>query len=419
MEREEIWLPYGKDKIRIEIPLQNLLGVYYPKTIVAEVDENYILQQAMENPIGSLRLKEIVRCGQKVAIVTSDLTRPTPSDKMLPFVIGELEAAGIPDEDVFIVFALGIHRPMSEEEMKKAISPQIYQRFRAINHDLNDVVTLGVTQRGTVVEIFRPLVEADVRICLGNIEFHYFAGFSGGAKAILPGCASRETIYANHRWLVSPEASAMRIKGNPVREDLEEGVAMLGVDFILNVIVDSQHRIVAAFAGDVIEAHRAGCQVVMERGAIDISQRGDIVIASPGGYPKDINLLQSNKALQSAKDFVRDKGIIILVAECAEGFGNAVLEQWMKEIPTAEETIQKIREKFVQGGHIAAAIAMIEQRASIYCVSSFEDSTVRQIRWRPFSTVQAAVDHAFEVLGKDAKVIVLPEATSIFAKVSG
>lgn len=419
MEREVIWLPYGKEKICLEIPRQSLLGIYYPRPIVAEIDETRTLRQAMENPIGSPRLQEIVRRGQKIAIVTSDLTRPTPSDKMLPFVIGELEAAGIPEKDIVIVFALGIHRPMSEEEMQKAISPEIFERIRTMNHDPDNVITLGVTRRGTPVEIFRPLVEADVRICLGNIEFHYFAGFSGGAKAILPGCASRETIYANHRWMVSPEASAMRIEGNPVREDLEEGVAMLGVDFILNVVVDHQHRIVAAFAGDVVEAHRAGCRLVIERGAIDISQRANIVIASPGGYPKDLNLLQSNKALQSARDFVCENGVIILVAECAEGFGNPVLEQWMREIPTPEEKIRRIQEKFVQGGHIAAAIALIEQKAKIFCISSFDDSIVRQIRWQPFSTVQDAVDHAFEVLGEDARVIVIPEATSIFAKLSG
>lgn len=419
MEREVIWLPYGKEKICLEIPRQSLLGIYYPRPIVAEIDETRTLRQAMENPIGSPRLREIVRRGQKIAIVTSDLTRPTPSDKMLPFVIGELEAAGIPEKDIVIVFALGIHRPMSEEEMQKAISPEIFERIRTMNHDPDNVITLGVTRRGTPVEIFRPLVEADVRICLGNIEFHYFAGFSGGAKAILPGCASRETIYANHRWMVSPEASAMRIEGNPVREDLEEGVAMLGVDFILNVVVDHQHRIVAAFAGDVVEAHRAGCRLVIERGAIDISQRANIVIASPGGYPKDLNLLQSNKALQSARDFVCENGVIILVAECAEGFGNPVLEQWMREIPTPEEKIRRIQEKFVQGGHIAAAIALIEQKAKIFCISSFDDSIVRQIRWQPFSTVQDAVDHAFEVLGEDARVIVIPEATSIFAKLSG
>lgn len=177
----------------------------------------------MAYPIGSPRLREIVHPGQKIAIVTSDLTRPTPSDKMLPFIVEELEAAGVPDKDVLIVFALGIHRPMSDEEMRKAISPAYYERFRAINHDVNDVVRLGITSRGTPVDIFRPLVEADIRICLGNIEFHYFAGFSGGGKAILPGCASRETIYTNHRWMVTPEAAAMRIEGNPVREDLEEG----------------------------------------------------------------------------------------------------------------------------------------------------------------------------------------------------
>lgn len=419
IDRAQIWLPYGKEKVKFEIPKRNLLGIYYPKQVVGEIDETYTLRQAMEKPIGSPRLREIVRPGQQVAIITSDLTRPTPSEKMLPFIVEELETSGIPDKDIFIVFALGIHRPMSNDEMQRAISQAYFKRFRVINHDPNDVVRLGITRRGTPVDIFRALVEADIRICLGNIEFHYFAGFSGGAKAILPGCASRETIYANHRWMVESEASAMRIEGNPVREDLEEGVAMLGVDFILNVIVDNQHRIVAAVAGDVIAAHRAGCRVVIERGAVDIPQRGDIVVASPGGYPKDINLLQSNKALQSAKDFVRDNGIIILVAECPEGFGNAVMEQWMREIPTPDEAIRRIQEKFVQGGHVAAAVALIEKRAHIFCVSALDESIMRQIRWQPFSTVQNALDHAFQILGGEPQIIVLPEATSILARISG
>ncbi|GAB4468703.1 MAG: nickel-dependent lactate racemase [Anaerolineales bacterium] len=418
MVNQQIWLPYGKNKVKVEIPQRNISGVYYPKKFVEEIEEGYILRQAMQNPVGSRRLREIVRAGQTIAIVTSDLTRPTPTDKMLPFIVEELEAAGIPDKDIFIVFALGIHRPMSDAEMRRAISPAYYQRFQAINHNPDDVVRLGVTRRGTPVDIFRPLVEADIRICLGNIEFHYFAGFSGGAKAILPGCASRETIYANHRWMVTPEAVAMRIDGNPIREDLEEGVELLGVDFILNVIVDSQHRIVAAFAGDVIAAHRAGCQVVIDRGAVDIPCCGDIVIASPGGYPKDINLLQANKALQSAKDFVRDGGIIILVAECQEGFGNSVMEQWMREIPTPDEAIRRIEEKFVQGGHIAAAIALIEKKAKIYCVSAFPNEVVNQIRWTPFETVQDAIDDALQKLGNDSRVIVLPEATSIVARLS-
>jgi nickel-dependent lactate racemase len=197
---------------------------------------------------------------------------------------------------------------------------------------------------------------------------------------------------------------------------LEEGVGFLGVDFILNVVVDSQHRIVAAFAGDVIQAHRAGCQVVAERGAIDIPRRAEIVVASAGGYPKDINLLQANKALQSAKDFVKDNGIILLVAECPEGFGNDVMEQWMKEISTPDEAIRRIQEKFVQGGHIAAAIALIEKRAKIGCVSAFSDDTIRQIRWQPFKAVQEALDYALEMLGNKAQVIVLPEATSVVAR---
>ncbi len=413
----QILLPYGKNEIPVEIAEENLLGIYYPKQVVDQTDEQHIMQFAIQNPIGSAPLREIVHRGQKVAIVTSDLTRPTPTERMLPFIAAELEAAGIPDEDVFLVLALGLHRPMDPEEMQKAVSRPFIQRYRIINHDPSEVLRIGVTRRGTPVDIFRPLVEADVRICLGNIEFHYFAGFSGGAKAILPGCASRETVTANHSWMVYPQASAMRIEGNPVREDLEEGAAMVGVDFIFNVIVDGSHRIVGAYAGDVIAAHRRGCQAVIERGTVDIPYQGDIIIASAGGYPKDINLYQAHKGLENAKYFVREGGEIILVAECIEGFGNKMMESWMREIPSADAVLEKIKKGFVLGGHKAAAIALIEKHASISLVSSLDDTTVRQIRWFPFPTVQTALNEALIRIGEDAKVIVLPQAGSILPKV--
>jgi nickel-dependent lactate racemase len=251
-----------------------------------------------------------------------------------------------------------------------------------------------------------------VRICLGNLEFHWFAGYSGGAKAILPGCASRAAVTANHAMLVSPEAAAGRIEDNPLRRDLEEAVAMLGVDFILNVVVDGQHRILGAVAGEVTAAHRAGCEMVAARGKVKAT-KADIVLASAGGFPKDINLYQAHKGLEAASCFVRDGGVLILAAECREGIGNAVFESWVLAASSPRDNLERIRNEFVFGGHKAAAIAAVEQRASIYMVSAMPDELVRRMWISPYRDPQAALEAALARLGPQSRVLVLPQAGSL------
>ena len=414
----EIELAYGHHTISLEIPESNLLGVFRPQAAADTASEESVISECMTNPIGMPPLRELVRKGQKIAIVTSDLTRPTPSERLLPAILEELAAAGIPDEDVFIVMALGLHRPMSEEEIERALSAQIKRRFRVYNHDVNDTLRLGVTSAGTPVEIFRPLVEADFRICLGNIEFHYFAGYSGGAKAVFPGCASKAGVTANHAMMTRPEAAAGQIEGNPVRKDLEEAAAMLGIDFILNAVVDGQHRIVGAFAGEVTAAHRKGCEMVAQRGKVPIPRHGDIVIASAGGFPKDINFYQAQKALDNAAYAVRDGGIIILVAECPEGFGNTICQAWLAEAASPDEVLQRIQQEFVLGGHKAAAIAAVLKRARVYLVSALPEGLVQLCGMAPFDDPAAAVQQALGELGASAGVLVLPEGGSVLPVVS-
>ena len=416
MDKKIIHLAYGKTQAQVDVPVSNLLGVYYPNEVGDLLNEDHILERALLYPIITPRLRDIVRKGQHIAIITSDISRPCPSDRMLPFIVAELEAAEIPDEDVTIVLALGIHRSMTDEEIAQTLSPQIQQRFRVIEHDPQDVVSLGTTSAGTPVEIFRPVVEADVRICLGNLEFHYFAGFSGGAKTIFPGCASRASLSANHAMMVNPQAAGGRLDGNPLRLDLEEAVAMLGVDFILNVIVDNEHCIVGAVAGDLTAGHRAGCELLASRGAVNIPKQADIVIASAGGFPKDIDFVQGHKALESAKYFVRQDGILILVAECVDGIGNRVFESWLLEQESPEESIERIQREFVLGGHKAAAIGLILRRAQIFIVTDLAENIIRQGGMQPFSDVQRALEAAMSELGGDSQVIVLPQATSIFPK---
>jgi len=406
-------LPYGQGVQRVRVPAANLRAILEPKPAADVADETGLLRTALAEPAGTPRLRDLARPGQKVVIVTSDLTRPCPSERLLPPILDQLEAAGVPDAEVTVVMALGLHRPMTEAEIETAVGSEVYRRLRVINHDPEECVRLGITSAGTPVDIFRPLVEADLRVCLGNLELHYFAGYSGGAKAVLPGCASRATVRANHAMMVRPEAAAGRLDGNPVRADIEEGVAMLGVDFILNVVVDGQHRIVGAVAGEVTAAHRRGCEIVAQRGIVPIDRRADLVLVSAGGYPKDVNLYQAQKALDNAAHAVRDGGILILVAECAEGLGNRTFGAWMAEAASPDDLLERIQREFVLGGHKAAAIAAVLKRASVYLVSALPDETVRQCGMRPFSDVGAALDKAIEEVGVGASVAVLPEGGSV------
>jgi nickel-dependent lactate racemase len=414
-----IQLPYGDASLSVAIPSQNLLGVVMPRqNVVEQLDEDKLLRAALDHPIGTPPLRDLARRGQRVAIVTSDLTRPCPSARLLPYILDELAAAGVPNEDIFIVMGLGLHRSMSAAEMDQAVGPAVHRRIAVLNHDANDIIRLGVTSRGTPVEIFRPVVEADLRICLGNLEFHWFAGYSGGAKAILPGVASKATVTANHGLMIQPGVGAGRIQDNPLRMDIEEGVAMLGVDFILNVVVDGEHRIIGAVAGDVTAAHRRGCQMIAERGMVKVERKADIVIASAGGFPKDINMYQAHKGLENASYFVRDGGVIILAAECREGWGNQTFEAWMKAARSPQDILERIQREFQLGGHKAAGIANIERRARVFLTSAMPDDQVNQMFMTPFAGPQQALEAAFAELGADSQALALPLAGSIIPSVS-
>jgi nickel-dependent lactate racemase len=263
------------------------------------------------------------------------------------------------------------------------------------------------------VQVYRAAVEADWRIYVGNIEYHYFAGYTGGVKALLPGVCSLETIRANHSWMVHDSAAAGRIEGNPVREDLEEAAQFVGTAFLLDVVLDGQKRVAKAVAGDVTLAHREGCRTVDQLYRVPLERRADIVLASAGGWPKDVNLYQAHKALENAAFAVRDGGSIILVAECQEGLGHAVMEEWLTCGDSPDELLRRIRERFVLGGHKAAAMAKIRKRVQqILLVSALEDETVRAMGWVPSRTAEQALGMALSAMGHDALLAVMPHAGS-------
>ena len=399
---------FGKGSIEFEVAEKNLLTVLYPNPVKNDLTEIDEVRRAMRQPIGTPRLSDIVKPNEKIVIITSDITRPMPSKKVLPIVIEELKSAGIVEENIEIILAIGSHRHHTDDERKYLVGEDIYNsNIIVIDSDTEQCVNLGICDNGTPVDIFKDVVDADRVICLGNIEYHYFAGYSGGIKAIMPGVSSHSAIQENHSNMCNPEARAGNLDTNPVRMDIEQTGDFIKVDFILNVILDEEKHIIKAVAGHYQEAHREGCNFLDHLYGVKIKETADIVVVTPGGYPKDINLYQAQKALDNAKYAVKDGGIIIWVASAKEGFGSKVFEEFMRNM-TPPQMISEIKRDFRLGGHKAAAIAMVLERARIFFVSDLDDELVRSIKLEPFETAQKAINEALNILGEDSKIIIMP-----------
>ena len=404
-------LEFGYDKTvqTVSVPEENLLGVLEPNELpLPEESEEALVREALAHPIGAPALRSIVKAGEKIVIVSSDISRPMPTWKVMPALLDELYAAGVRKEDITLIFARGVHRAHTDEERRHLAGDRAYEEIACVDSDRDDFVTVGTTKRGTPVEIMRAVVEADRRICLGNIEFHYFAGYSGGAKAIMPGVSTRNAIRYNHSHMVEPGSHAGKLEGNPVREDIEEAAAMVGVDYIVNVVLDAHKHIVHAVAGDVTAAHREGCAFLEQFYLKEIQARADIVLVSQGGAPKDANLYQLQKALDNAKHAVKPGGVIVLIGCAKEGFGEDTFEQWFREARKPEDLVERLRANFTLGGHKAAAIALVENKADVYLVSDWPDEAVRGIFMTPFASAQAALEAAFAKCGEKATVLAMP-----------
>ena len=399
---------FGHKPQEIEIDDSLIMGILEPNEIQLGLTGEEEVKRSLNNPIGTGRLSQIVKKGEKVVIVTSDITRPLPSYKVIPSILDELYEVGVSPEDITVVFALGSHRPHTQEEIIQLVGERVYKEVKCIDSDANDSVSMGITKGGTPVDVFRVVAEADRRICIGNIEYHYFAGYSGGAKAIMPGVSTPAAIQANHRNMVLDDAKVGRLISNPVRDDLNEAIQYCPIDFIVNVVLNEKKEIIFSVAGDYIKAHRVGCEFLDKIYKKELKEKADVVIVSQGGAPKDINLYQTQKALANAEHAVKDGGIIILVGSCKEGFGSKIFEEWMTEADSPDDIIARIREKFVLGGHKAAAIALVQKKAKIFMVSEMDADIVKSIFMEPYTSVQEAYNDAIKELGQDVKVLVMP-----------
>lgn len=407
-------MKYGKQSIKISFPESSFKGLIkgrFPHAPTSQEEEREILRSLRE-PIGSAPLSKIAKKGQKVIIMASDITRPVPSRKVLPILINELNNCGISDVDITVMFGIGAHREHNSDEHRRLLGDELYGRVNCQDSVPGPYVYVGTSSRGTPYYVNNKIISNDLIICTGNIEYHWFAGYSGGVKAILPGACAPVTIQNNHSMISHPKARVGLITGNPIREDIDEIMKFIKIDFILNVVLDDEKRILRSFAGHPISAHRKGCVYLDGIYGQRISSKADVVVISCGGYPRDINLYQAQKALMNGSRAVRDGGTIIMLASCQEGFGNDTFEQWMHSALSPQHILSRIETDFQLGGHKAASFAKVLARAQIILVSDLEQEKIEKafMVHAPIEGLQMVIDEYCSVA---KSVLVIPQAGSI------
>jgi nickel-dependent lactate racemase len=411
----DVWLPYGKSDVCARVPARNLLGSIEPKETPGAPDPTVEVERALSEPIGTKRLSEIANADSKVAIVVDDMTRHAPTSLMLPPVLAELNAAGVKDENVTVIFGSGTHRAVKSEEAARLIGEETLSRVKTFSHDCKaqDLVYVGTTKtHGNKVLLNRVFAEADVKVLLGDVGFHYYAGYGGGRKSVMPAISCEETIKHNHAMLLNSNARTGVLDGNPVHEDMTEAARLAKVDFILNVVTNRKGEIVKAFAGDLEQAFLEAVKLVDEMYCVTVDRRADIVIVSPGGYPADLNLYQAYKALDNALEVVKRNGVIILVAECPEGHGNQVFYDWMARFGELKQVEREIKRNFVLGGHKAYYLFKALQNHPIILVSSLPDFYASNIfKLKTARAVNDAMSEALKLAGSQARVWVMPHGS--------
>jgi len=378
------------------------------------------IERALSEPIGTKRLSEIAQPEHKIAIVVDDFTRGTPSHAMLLPVIAELNAAGVKDENVTVIFGCGTHRAVKPEEAKRILGEEVLNRVKTVSHNCKaeDLVFVGTTRNGNKVYVNRVFAGADVKVLVGDVGFHYYAGYGGGRKSVLPAVSGEATIHHNHAMLLQASARTGVLEGNPVHEDMTEAARLAKVDFILNVVTNSKGEIVKAFAGDLEQAFLEATKLVDYMYRVPMDRRADIVVVSAGGYPADINLYQAYKALDNALEVVKRGGTVIMVAECPEGHGNQVFYDWMTRLEDLKKVEREVKRHFEFGGHKAYYLLKALRNHQVILVSSLPDYYANGVfKLKTARAVNDAVREALKNAGSQAKVWTMPQGNSTLPEV--
>jgi nickel-dependent lactate racemase len=421
----KLQLAYGENGLDVELP--NGTDVIRSTFVSGLSDEPAALWQSLRQPIGSPPLAQLVRAGQSVVIVHSDITRPTPNDRILPVLLAELEQAGIERRDVTLLNALGTHRPQTDAELRKMLGDRVVDNYRRLQHDGNDdanLVSLGVTSNGHPVRLNRQLMEADVRILTGFVEPHFFAGFSGGPKAILPAIAGAESVLSNHgRDMIAHRGATWGVtEGNPIWEEMREVALMAKPTFLLNVTLNSDRRITGVFAGEMLAAHQVACEFVREHAMVAVRAPYDVAITTNSGYPLDQNLYQCVKGMSAAARIVKPGGAIIMAAECRDGLpDHGRYASLLKEAGSPQGFLDMLaRPDFAAQDQWQIQIqAQIQQKATVYVHSDrLTDAQITGALFTPCRDIRKLVNEIAARNGS-TRLCALPDGPQTIAYLSG
>jgi nickel-dependent lactate racemase len=426
MKGSNLVLRYGRETLALPPDLFPRTDLLTPTPPAILPSENGHIGYRLGHPAGARPLSRLARRGDRVAIAISDVTRYSATDKILPFLLRETDEAGIPRDRVTLFVARGTHRAMTEAEVRDAVGPEIDSGIHVEQSDPDgDLATLGTTSRGTNVLVSRRLMEHDRIVLTGTISFHYFAGFGGGRKALVPGCAGRETAHQTHFRIFRtdgpgkhPMAAPGILAGNPVHEDLVEAVSMASPTFLVNTLLTPEKRIFDLVAGHWQKAHEEGCARYAKHFRVRIAKRYPLVIASAGGFPKDINLIQSHKALDNAFLATEPGGVLILLAECPDGFGSPTFFPWFRH-KDPDEMERELRANYQIYGQTAHAVLAKTRACRVILVSSLPPEDVETMGMTPAATLPDAIRAAKRVLGGLPVPLVIPDAGYVLPDPAG
>ena len=423
---QKMELNYGKQHVTMDFP-QNHKITYleppYSGSVIQDIEEKVL--NLLEKPDAGKSLSSIIDEKKletdepKVAIIVNDLSRSTPVKRMLPPVLKSLHKIGISVEEITIVIATGTHRILTGEEENYLLGKDITEKYKVLSHncDSDDLVSLGRFSTGNEFFLNRTVFEADIRIAIGEILFHYFAGFAGGRKSLCPGVCGRSTIMNNHKMMTSPLARLGNIAGNPLHQELMESLSVFPLHFVVNAICNYKKEVAYIIGGDPVEAWHKGLDLFRELNTVSIDRQKNVVIASAGGFPKDINLYQAQKAFEMAGQAVADGGTLVIFAECPEIYGNTTFQQWAEEGLDADEVTDKFENGFELGAHKLYYLARMSKRIDLILFSGLS----REITEGVFCNKPEDWDECLRKLeekhGKDFDVLVIPQGGIILPEI--
>jgi nickel-dependent lactate racemase len=411
----EIQLPYSTSSLSLRLPDSIRIDHIEPPSISAAEDPVQLVQAALAQPLGHVDWS-LLENASSVGIAVNDKTRPVPHGDLLPSLLAKLEDLGIQDDAITFYISVGTHPPMTLDEVSTILPGEILARYRVFSHDSYDeglLTYLGETSKGTPVWTNKGYFQSDFKIAVGNIIPHQFMGFSGGVKTVAIGLSGVKTITANHTMMKHPDSQIGAYESNPARMDIEEIGGMVGVHLALNAIVNQDKKIVHALAGDPRAVMDAGIPLSRQVCQVEVPEKYDLMIASPGGHPKDLNVYQSQKGFFNAARVVRTGGTLILAAACPEGAGSPQYVNWMDGKESLEEILQQFeREGFQIGAHKAFLIARDAARVKLQFFSQVERGIMQKLLLNPVGDFQTAVDLALEEMQPGGLVGVLPHAST-------